>query len=130
VAALFEELDTVLAQGAGPRFKAKTPRAARLWSNLPDDEGSTVTIYWSLQWGNSLDQSGLRVRLWRGYASAAGEDLAPREEPVELENHDFDFVYTETDKWMWQHRHTKREYDTGQLSSFCIGLLFDHITAQ
>ena len=130
VAALFAELESALAQSGGPRFKQAKPNAARMWSNLPNDEGSSVTIYWSLQWGNSLEQSGLRVRLWQGYASAAGEDLTRFEEPAELEKHDFDFVYTETDKWMWQHRDTKREYDTGQLAAFCIGLLLDHITSQ
>ncbi len=130
VAALFTELENALAQSGGPRFRQVNAKAARMWSNLPDNEGSTVTVYWSLQWGNSLEQSGLRVRLWQGYASAGGEVLTRSEEPVELEKHDFDFVYTENDKWMWRHRHTKREYDTGQLSSFCIGLLFDHITGQ
>ena len=101
-----------------------------MWSNLPDDEGSTVTIYWSLQWANSLDQSGLHVRLWQGYASAAGEDLMAAEKPVELDGHDFDFVYNENDKWMWKHRNTERNYDTGQLAAFCIGLLLDHIASR
>jgi hypothetical protein len=38
-------------------------------------------------------------------------------------------VYSEAGKWMWEHRDTKRDYDTGQLASHCIGLLLDHIAA-
>jgi hypothetical protein len=130
IAALFEELRSALAQGGGPQFARKTPIAARMWSDLPDGEGSTVTVRWSVQWGNSLDHSRLRVRLWQGYAPAAGEDLMTFEEPVELQSHEIDFVYAESGSWMWQHRDTKRTYDTGQLAAFCIGLLLDHITSQ
>ena len=126
VSALYSELKGASESG-GLQFNAKTANAARLWSDQPDGEGSTVTIRWSQQWGNVLDQSGLHVRLWQGYASAAGEDLMTFEKPVELQEHEFDFVYAESGNWMWQCRDTQRYYDTGQLASFCIGLLLDHI---
>lgn len=128
VTTLFAELKQALAAGGGPQFNARTPTAARMWTSQPDGEGSTVTIRWQLQWGNVLDHSGLHVRLWKGYASAAGEDLVTFVEPVELAGHAFDFVYTESEKWMWQHRDTSRTYDTTELASFCVGLLLDHIT--
>jgi hypothetical protein len=126
---LFAELESASAKSGGLQFKTKTARAARMWSNLPEGEGSTVTFYWSMQWANSLDQSGLSVRLWQGYAPAAGEGVIAFDEPVEIQEDRFDFVYSEAGKWMWEHRDTKRDYDTGQLASHCIGLLLDHIAA-
>ncbi len=129
---LFGELERAVSQGAASGDIAFTQQAnsARFWTQSPDREGTTVTLYWSQQWANVLDQSGLRVRLWRGFASAAEERIVHFEEPRELESHEFDFEYGESGQWIWQHRGTSRYYDTTQLATFCIGLLVDRIIKQ
>jgi len=99
VAALFAELERAVAASAPAdiAFKRVNAGSARLWSQSPDwgqspeARGTTVTFYWSQSWANVLDQSGLHVRLWRGFASAAGEGLIAFEKPRELEQHEFGF---------------------------------------
>ena len=44
--------------------------------------------------------------------------------------HEFDFELSESGRWTWQHRDTKRYYDTAELAAFCIGLLVDHSSRQ
>lgn len=136
LAKLFDEVGQAVSEAskassaADIAFKQPRPNAARMWSSSPDREGTTVTLYWSQQWSNVLEHSGLHVRLWRGFAPAAGEDLVAFEKPGELESHEFDFEYGESGRWVWQHRHTHQVYDTAQLAAFCIGLLLDHITGR
>lgn len=135
VGALFSELKSAVTEAKGPSgadlaFSQPRSNAARIWSSSPNHEGSTVTLYWSQQWANVLSQSGLRVRLWKGYAPAGGEDLATWEDPEELEEHQFDFEYNVSRQWVWQHRDTGRVYGTQQLAAFCLGLLLDRVTAQ
>jgi len=135
VAALFGELERAVSRGAAGSagnlaFKQPRPNAARIYSRAPDGEGTTVTLYWSQQWANTLDQSGLRVRLFEGYAPAAGEDIIAFEDPREIDEHEFDFEYGESGQWIWKHRGTGRYYDTAGLAAFCIGLLLDHITTR
>lgn len=131
---LFTEINQAVSEAsrgssaADIAFSQRRANGARIWSSSPDREGTTVTIYWSRQWANTLNQSGLRVRLSRGYAPAAGEDLMALEKPVELEEHEFDFEWGKAGRWVWQHRPTGRGYDTAQLAAFCMGLLIDRIT--
>jgi hypothetical protein len=83
--ALFGELEHALssldASDADIKFSIADPHAARLWSARPDGEGTTVVAYWSQPWGNTLDQSGLRVTLYRGYAAAGSQDVFAFEKP-------------------------------------------------
>lgn len=130
VTQLFDELERAVSHGAADlAFEQRHPNVARIWTQLPDRKGTTVTLHWSQPWGNVLEQSALHVRLWRGYASVGGEVLA-FEEPVRLEGHEFDFEYGESGKWVWQHRGTRHTYETGQLAAFCVSVLLDHITSQ
>jgi len=132
VTALFDEIQKAVSQapGADIQFKEARHNAARIWTKSPNREGTTVTLYWSLSWANVLNQSGLRVRLFEGYAPTAGEDIIAFENPTEVGGHEFDFEWGESGQWVWQHRDTKRYYDTAELAAFCIELLLDHSNRQ
>jgi len=128
VVALFAELQkTVSAEPtADISFKRVGDRAARIWTQAPDHEGTTVTFYWSQSWGNVLSQSGLHVRLWEGYAGAASEGPLAFEDAAEVGGHEFDFEWSESGQWVWQGRDTKRSYDTAALAALFVGLLIEH----
>jgi hypothetical protein len=128
VAVLLAELQRTVSEEptADIAFKQVRDRAARIWTQAPNREGTTVTLYWSQQWGNVLSQSGLHVRLWEGYSGAAGEGLIAFEHATEVGGHEFDFEWGESGQWIWQHRETKRLYDTAGLAAFCFGLLIEH----
>jgi len=61
---------------------------------------------------------------------AAGEDIIAFDNPTEVGEHEFDFEWGESGQWVWQHRDTKRYYDTAELAAFCIELLLDHSNRQ
>jgi hypothetical protein len=133
VAELFDEIGQAVSEAskrssaADLAFKQPRQNAARIWSQSPGREGTTVTLYWSQQWANTLDHSGLHIRLWRGYASAAGENIMASEQATELAHHEFDFDFAESARWLWRQRHTDKVLDTSQLAAFCVGLLLDRI---
>ena len=126
-AELFAELEKTVADepGADIRFKSVN-KAARIWTQAPGNEGTTVTILWSLAYSNALIDSGLHVRLWEGYAGTPGEGVIAFESAREIGKHNFDFEWGESGRWLWQHRDTKRYYDTASLAAFLLGLLVDY----
>ena len=125
-AALFTELEKTVTNEptAGIAFK-QSRSSARIWTQAPEREGTTVTITWSLPYRNVLEHSGLHVRSWEGYASLDGEYIAAFTEPRKRATHEFDFEWTESRQWVWQDRQSKRTYDTTGLTAFCVGLLVE-----
>lgn len=125
-AALFAELEKTVTNepAAGITFK-QSRKSVRIWTQAPEQEGTTVTITWSLPYRNVLSRSGLHVMVWEGYASLDGENLVRMEEPRKRATHEFDFEWSESRQWVWQGRQSKRTYDTAGLAAFCMGLLVD-----
>jgi len=125
-AALLTELENTVANEptAGFTFKQRG-RSARIWTQAPEREGTTVTVGWSLPYRNVLEHSGLHVRVWEGYAALDGENLAAFEQPRERAAHEFDFEWSQARQWVWQDRQTRRTYDTAGLAAFCVGLLVE-----
>jgi hypothetical protein len=132
VAALFAELENTAAAEptADVAFKKVNDKASKIVTQAPNHEGTTLTLYWSTSYSNVLHESGLHVRLWYGYAGAAGEGVIAFENPREVAAHNFDFEWGEFGQWLWQDRNTKQTYDTTGLAAFCFGLLIEHSNRQ
>ena len=126
IAALFAELEKTLANEPTADIAfTQSGSNVRIWTTAPEREGTTVTIAWSLPYSNVLEHSGLHVTLWEGYGSLGGEYIAASRQPRKKAAHEFDFEWSESGQWVWQHRQTKRSYDTSGLAAFCIGLLVE-----
>ena len=77
-----------------------------------------------------LNESELKVRLFEGFAPTAGEGLISFANPTEVAEHKFDFEFSDSRQWIWQHHDTKRYYNTAELAAFCVGLLIDRSNRQ
>ena len=132
VTALFDELHKAVSQEptADIAFKRVDHKAAKIWTQSPNHKGTTLTLYWSLAYSNVLNESELKVRLFEGFAPTAGEGLISFANPTEVAEHKFDFEFSDSRQWIWQHHDTKRYYNTAELAAFCVGLLIDRSNRQ
>ena len=136
VAAAAEELKALFAQIAHLADRISDPETRLTFRVEQDDRklvvyshGFSVSVAWSLQWGNSLEHSSLYVKLWEGAVPIRGR--IPGEYPKELEKYDFDFDVISAGEQGWREAGKKKEFVvTSALADRCMTLLLKRVRSR
>lgn len=88
--------------------------------------GYTLTVAFHLQWANTLEQSSLRIALWKG-AVGSGRWISINEPELKTEQF-FEFDRAPTGTLGWRRKaKDKRFFPTLDLAGYCVNFLLDQI---
>ena len=102
----------------GPAIEAEVTRVP--WTAMLFRNRHSVTVAWGLPWTNTLDDSTLCVKVWRGRPDVGGQFAG---EKKELDVSLFDFDQPATGQVAWRRRETGQLFSSTQLADWAARLL-------
>lgn len=89
--------------------------------------GFSIFLSWETAYGNTLDESGLLVYLFKGDFILSGERRLVWERAKKLEEFEFNFDFSNSGSPIWRQVRNHRNYSTKELSKVVIGIFLGKI---